>query len=278
MKPDLTLIDRFIAEDLGTCDWTAEIISVDARAKARVVTRENMLLCGTAWFDAVFQRLSGDVTVRWYFADGDAIQAGALLCELSGGARSLLSGERTALNLLQTLSGTATTARRYAEAVAGTGVRVLDTRKTLPGLRLAQKYAVVCGGCHNHRLGLFDGILIKENHILAAGSITQAIARAVALEAGVMIAVEVEDLVELEEALTAGATRILLDNFTLEQLLAAVQMTAHRAELEVSGNITLETIRTVAETGVDYISVGAITKHLHAIDLSMRITLMDNDY
>ena len=233
-----------------------------------------MVLCGQAWFDAVFKEIDGDVAVEWICKDGDTVEAGAILCTLSGLARSLLSGERTALNLLQTLSGTATQARSYALAAKDTGVKVLDTRKTIPGLREAQKYAVRCGGCENHRMGLYDAILIKENHILAAGSITQAIKHAKELGTGVPIEVEVENLIELDEALIAGADRILLDNFDLTQMREAGARNGCRAKLEVSGNVTLETLREIAETGVDYISVGALTKHVQAIDLSMRIKLI----
>lgn len=273
MQPEPQQIDSFLQEDIGIRDWTSEVIPTGSRAIARVITREDMVLCGQAWFDAVFERLGGDVSIHWHFADGDDITSGHLLCELNGSARSLLTGERTALNLLQTLSGTATLARHYAQAVAGTQVKVLDTRKTLPGLRLAQKYAVRCGGCHNHRLGLYDGILIKENHIFAAGSIEKAVVAARALNAGVPIEVEVENLDELQQALDAGASRILLDNFAPEQLQEAVALAQGQAELEVSGNITLENIRDIASSGVDFISVGALTKNLRAIDLSMRIEL-----
>jgi nicotinate-nucleotide pyrophosphorylase (carboxylating) len=271
--PDPAEIDRFLAEDLGGGDLTALIVPATTQAVATVVTREAMTLCGRAWFDAVFARLDAAVDIAWRAAEGADVAAGTELCGLRGPARALLTGERTALNLLQTLSATATTARAYARAVDGTGVKVLDTRKTLPGLRLAQKYAVRCGGCHNHRAGLFDGILIKENHILAAGSITLAVRAAQALNAGVFIEVEVESLDELREALEAGATRILLDNFTPETLREAVALAKGRAELEVSGNVTLATLRDIAETGVDYISVGALTKNVQAIDLSMRIVL-----
>lgn len=266
-------IDRFLAEDVGRGDLTARIVPADTRASARVMTRERMVLCGRAWFDAVFARLDPAVRVDWWVAEGGEAEADMSLCELWGPARALLTGERTALNLLQTLSGTATLARAYAQAVAGTGVKVLDTRKTLPGLRQAQKYAVRCGGCHNHRMGLDDGILIKENHILAAGSIEQAVEAARALNAGVLIEVEVENLEELELALAAGAERLLLDNFSLPMMLEAVARNASRAALEVSGNVDLATIRAIAETGVDYVSVGALTKHVRAVDLSMRITL-----
>ena len=272
-RPDPADISRFLAEDIGAGDLTASILPVSAIASATVVTREAMVLCGTEWFDAVFKQLDPALRIDWYKQDGDAVEAGDLLCRLKGSARSLMTGERTALNLLQTLSGTATLARQYARAVAGTQARILDTRKTLPGLRLAQKYAVRCGGCHNHRIGLFDGILIKENHILAAGSITAALQAAQSLRTGVMIEVEVETLEELREALDAGAARVLLDEFTLPMMREAVTMSAGRAELEVSGNVTLESIRVIAETGVDFISIGALTKHIRAVDLSLRVTV-----
>ena len=272
-RPDPADIVRFLAEDIGAGDLTASILPVSAIASATVVTREAMVLCGTEWFDAVFNELDPALRIDWCKQDGDAVEAGDLLCRLKGSARSLMTGERTALNLLQTLSGTATLARQYANAVAGTRARILDTRKTLPGLRLAQKYAVRCGGCHNHRIGLYDGILIKENHILAAGSITAALQAAQSLRAGVMIEIEVETLEELREALDAGATRVLLDEFTLPMMREAVTMSAGRAELEVSGNVTLESIRDIAETGVDFISIGALTKHVRAVDLSLRVTV-----
>jgi nicotinate-nucleotide pyrophosphorylase (carboxylating) len=271
---DTADLDRYLAEDLGAGDLTAGIVPESEWAVARVLTREAMVLCGSEAFDGVFRRLNEHITVAWHYADGQAVEAGSVLCELEGPARGLLTGERTALNLLQTLSGTATLARRYSQAVQGTGCTVLDTRKTLPGLRRAQKYAVRCGGCANHRMGLYDGILIKENHILAAGSITAAVQAAQALNAGVTIEVEVENLEQLQEALAAGVQRILLDNFTLAAMGEAVALNAGRAKLEVSGNVTLDNIRAIAATGVDYISVGALTKNVQAVDLSMRITLV----
>jgi nicotinate-nucleotide pyrophosphorylase (carboxylating) len=252
---------------------TAQIIPAYAQASAQVVTREDMVLCGAAWFEAVFAALDCKVEIAWAEAEGAEVAAGALLCRLQGPARALLTGERAALNLLQTLSAVATQARRYARAVAGTGLTVLDTRKTLPGLRQAQKYAVRCGGCANHRMGLFDGILIKENHILAAGSIAQAVRAAQALDSGAPIEVEVETLDELEQALAAGAGRVMLDNFTLEQMQAAARLNAGRAKLEVSGNVELSALAAIAATGVDYVSVGALTKNIRAVDLSMRIAL-----
>ncbi len=259
-----------IAEDLGGGDLTAALIPEQARAEATVISREPAVLCGTAWFDQVFHQLDSRIQVHWQAADGDRIERDQLLCTLGGPARALLSGERTALNFLQTLSGTATLARRYADAVAGTGATVLDTRKTLPGLRQAQKYAVCSGGCQNHRRGLFDAVLIKENHILAAGSITQAVTKAKQLYPGVTVEVEVENLAELEEALQAGPAIIMLDNFDLATLRQAVIFTAGRVKLEASGNVSLDTIREIAATGVDYISVGSLTKDVRAVDLSMR--------
>lgn len=274
LRPSHEEIAAYLAEDLGSGgDITASIIPETTRATARVTTREDMVLCGLAWFDAVFWQLSQNIGIEWFFDDGDEVPANAVLCRLSGPARALLTGERTALNLLQTLSATATTARRYAHAVAGTGCKVLDTRKTLPGLRLAQKYAVRCGGCTNHRIGLFDAVLIKENHIIAAGSISAAINKARTLS-DVPVEVEVESLSELEEALAAKPDRIMLDNFSLEDMKRAVAITQGAVELEASGNIGLENIRSVADTGVDYISIGALTKNIIAIDLSMRIELL----
>lgn len=272
-KPDAAEIDRFLQEDIGSGDLTAAIIPEAVQATANVTTREFTVVCGQAWFDAVFERLDPSVRIVWQCEEAAEVKAGAILCQLHGPARSLMTGERSALNLLQTLSATATLSRRFARAVEGTGVRILDTRKTIPGLRLAQKYAVGCGGCENHRIGLYDGILIKENHILAAGSITEAIRRAQRLNVEVLVEVEVETLEELAEALDAGAKRVLLDEFTLPMMRDAVAMATGRAEIEVSGSVTLDTIREVAETGVDYISVGALTKNIRAIDLSMRVTL-----
>jgi nicotinate-nucleotide pyrophosphorylase (carboxylating) len=266
-------IARFIAEDVGSGDLTALIIPELQQATASVITREDMTLCGRAWFEAVFLYLDRQTVIDWEAQEGCKVKAGETLCRLSGNARALLTGERAALNLLQTLSATATLAQRYAQAVAGFNVKVLDTRKTLPGLRQAQKYAVRCGGCHNHRSGLYDGILIKENHILAAGSIALALEKARALNSGVPIEIEVETLDELDQALAANAERVLLDNFSLEQLGVAVARNAGRAKLEVSGNVGLDNIRSIAETGVDFISIGALTKNVQAIDLSMRIVL-----
>lgn len=273
-----TQVRRALEEDAGGGDLTASLIPPEAVAEATVVSREAAVLCGSAWFEESFRQLDDTVRIAWQAADGERVAAGQVLCRLNGSARALLTGERTALNFLQTLSGTATAARAYADALAGTHTRVLDTRKTIPGLRLAQKYAVRCGGGDNHRIGLYDAILIKENHIAAAGSIRAAVEAARrSAPAGTKIEVEVEDEAELREALAAGAEWVLLDNMTLDQMRRAVQMTAGRARLEASGNVSLDNLRDIAATGVDFISVGALTKHLRAVDLSMRfapITLL----
>lgn len=259
-----------LAEDVGGGDLTAALIPETARAEATVISREDAVLCGTAWFDAVFRQLDPRVDIDWQATDGERVQPDQPLCTLRGPARALLTGERTALNFLQALSSTATLARRFADTVAGTGAVILDTRKTLPGLRLAQKYAVRCGGCRNHRIGLFDAVLIKENHIMAAGSIRNAIAAARRLHPGVTVEVEVENLAELEEALAARPDIVMLDNFDLAALVEAVRITARRVKLEASGNVNFDTVRKIAETGVDYISIGGLTKDVRAIDLSMR--------
>jgi len=273
MQPTSAEIAAYLAEDIGSGDLTASIIPASFQASATVITREETVLCGQAWFDAVFLQLSPAVSIEWLCREGDLIAANTLLCRLKGPARALLSGERTALNLLQTLSATATIARQYAKAVAGTHCKILDTRKTIPGLRKAQKYAVTCGGCFNHRIGLFDAILIKENHIIAAGSIAQAVKTA-RLQSQVSIEVEVENLEEFQQALAARPDRIMLDNFSIAETRTAVEQNHGLLELEASGNITLENIRTIAETGVNYISIGALTKNLAAVDLSMRIELL----
>ena len=267
-------IKPFLDEDMGTGDITAAIIPVTTQAVAEVITREAMVLCGKPWFDAVFQHLDSNVTITWYATEGESLPAGATLCKLNGLARPLLTGERTALNFLQTLSATATQARLYADAVSGTPCKVLDTRKTLPGLRIAQKYAVTCGGCYNHRIGLYDGVLIKENHIIAAGSISKAIKLARDLTS-LTVEIEVESLQELLEGIAAKPDRIMLDNFSLKALIEAVSLNDGAIELEASGNIDLTNIRAIAETGVDFISIGALTKHIKAIDLSMRISLVN---
>jgi len=275
MKDLLKNIDikSFLEEDIGSGDITAGIIPETTYAHAEVLTREDIIISGQAWFDAVFKYLDDNVAIDWLVAEGEAVKKDTVLCKVSGLARALLTGERTALNLLQLLSATATVARQYAEALAGTGCKVLDTRKTIPGLREAQKYAVACGGCHNHRIGLYDGVLIKENHIMAAGSITKAIQMARKLSS-VCVEVEVESMSELLEALAAKPDRIMLDNFSLADLCAAVKLTAGAVELEASGNIDLDNIHSIAQTGVDYISIGALTKHVKAVDLSMRIKLV----
>ena len=260
-----------LAEDLGAGDVTAALLSAEGSSAATVITREDAVLCGTAWFDAVFAQLDATVRISWLEQDGDAIQAGQELCRLCGPTRALLSGERCALNFLQTLSATATATHRYVAAIAGTGAQILDTRKTIPGLRAAQKYAVRCGGGRNHRMGLYDAILIKENHIVAAGSIERAISSARQLSPDLSIEVEVENLEQLQQALAAHADSILLDNFALDDLPAAVTLSAGRAKLEASGGITLDNVRDIASTGVDFISVGSLTKHIQAVDLSMRV-------
>jgi len=273
LSPPETIAEQVrvaLAEDVGPGDRTAALIPATAVATAHIISREPAVLSGRAWVDEVYRQLDPGVRIDWLVADGDRLAPDQLLCRVTGPARVLLTGERTALNFLQTLSGTATLARRWADAVAGTGARILDTRKTIPGLRLAQKYAVTCGGCHNHRIGLYDAVLIKENHIAAAGSVTAALRAAEAGAAGLEVEVEVETLEQLREALAAGARRILLDNFPLERLREAVAITAGRARLEASGGVTLETVRGIAETGVDDISVGALTKDVRAVDLSMR--------
>ena len=259
-----------LAEDIGSGDITAALIPADQQAQAHVICRETAVLCGMAWFNAVFAEIDTAVEVSWQKKDGEALAAGNTLCTLRGPARAILSGERTALNFLQTLSATASLSRRYAERVADLPVKILDTRKTIPGLRAAQKYAVRTGGCHNHRSGLYDAILIKENHIAAAGSIAQAVAQAARNNPGKMIEVEVEDEAGISAALDTAATRLLLDNFSTGELRAAVESINGRVELEASGSFNLDNLREAAETGVDYISVGSLTKHIHAIDLSMR--------
>lgn len=266
-------VHRALAEDIGSGDLTAALIDPRARCRAHVVTREAAVLCGCAWFDEVFRQLDRDVRVTWDAHDGDDLHADQIVCRLEGPAHALLTGERTALNFLQMLSGTATAARRYADAVRGTHAVILDTRKTLPGLRTAQKYAVRTGGATNHRVGLFDGVLIKENHIAAASGIAAAIAAARRQAAERPVEIEVENLEQLRAAMAAGADSVLLDNFDLDGLRAAVREAAGRVKLEASGGVDLERVRAIANTGVDYISVGALTKHLHAVDLSMRFDI-----
>ena len=259
-----------LLEDLGQQDLTADLIPVGAIAKARLISRQTAVLCGQDWFNEVFNQLDPDIQIHWFFKDADLLRENAVICELSGNARALLSGERTAMNFLQTFSGTATQTKRYADLVQDLPVKLLDTRKTLPGLRLGQKYAVRCGGGVNHRFGLYDAILIKENHILATGSIAAAVAQAKALHPNVSVEVEVESMNELEQALNTAADIVLLDNFSLTMLREAVSFTNGKVALEASGGVSTDTIRGIAETGVDRISVGQVTKDLQAVDLSMR--------
>lgn len=274
LPPDLPeQVSRALREDIGPGDLTASLIEPATLARAHILCREPAQLCGCAWFEETFRQLDARVRVHWHAAEATAVTANTILCELEGPARALLTGERTALNFLQLLSGTATATRAYVEAVAGTGCQILDTRKTLPGLRTAQKYAVRCGGGANHRIGLFDQILIKENHIAAAGSISAAVRHARALHPDIKVEVETEDLDQLMEALSAVADIILLDEFSIEDQRRAVAIARaqpQRALLEVSGGVTLASAAASAATGVDFISIGALTKHVHAIDLSMR--------
>ena len=281
--PNLTLAElgaeieanarRALSEDIGSGDITAQLIPAERLAHARVITRDAAVICGSAWVDAVFRQLDPRVAVHWQVADGERVAPNQPLFNLEGPARALLSGERSALNFLQTLSAVATRCRHFADLVEGTGVKLLDTRKTLPGLRLAQKYAVTQGGCHNHRIGLYDAFLIKENHIAACGGIAQAISAAHGIAPGKPVEVEVESLDELQQALEAGADIVMLDELSLEDMRAAVGITAGRAKLEASGGINESTLRTIAETGVDYISIGSLTKDVKAVDLSMRLSL-----
>ncbi len=262
-----------LAEDVGSGDITARLIPTSTLAEARVISREHAVLCGSAWFDEVYRQLDPKVHVAWRCADGDQVVPEQVLCVVQGPARSVLTGERSALNFLQSLSGTATLTRRYADALAGTQTKILDTRKTIPGLRAAQKYAVRCGGGQNHRMGLYDAVLIKENHIAAAGSITKAVTAIRRLMGtGFKIEIEVENITQLKDAIYAGVDIVLLDNMDTKQIAEAVAVNAGRVRLEASGGITLENIRDYALTGVDFISIGAITKHLRAVDLSMRFT------
>lgn len=267
-------VQRALQEDIGSGDLTASLIPSGKVLSATVISRENAVLCGKQWFAQCFTSLASDTAIEWFADDGDRVQAGQKLCEIKGAARALLTAERSALNFLQLLSAVATQTKRFADAVAGTGAVIVDTRKTLPGLRLAQKYAVTCGGGVNHRVGLYDGILIKENHIIAAGGIRLALKQALEIAPlDVFVQIEVESLQELQEALAAGARMVLLDNFTMSQLIDAVALTRRLSEgviLEASGNITLDNVRQVAETGVDRISIGSLTKNIQAIDLSMR--------
>jgi nicotinate-nucleotide pyrophosphorylase (carboxylating) len=266
-------VRRALLEDVGSGDITAQLIPAERLAKATIISRDDAVIAGSAWVDAVFRQLDPRVAVHWQVADGDRVTPNQALFHLEGPARSLLTGERSALNFLQMLSGVATRAQYFADMVADTQVKLLDTRKTLPGLRQAQKYAVTCGGCHNHRIGLFDAFLIKENHIAACGGIAQAISAAHKIAPGKPVEVEVESLEELQEALDAGADIIMLDELSLDDMREAVRRTAGRAKLEASGGINEQTLRVIAETGVDYISIGSMTKDVKAVDLSMRLSL-----
>lgn len=274
LPPDLAAqVTRALAEDVGTGDVTAALIPADTLARATLVTREPMILCGSAWAEEVFRQVDPQVEVEWLAREGAHVPADAPLCEIRGRARSILTGERCSLNFLQTLSGTATTTRRYVDAVAGTNCRILDTRKTLPGLRLAQKYAVRCGGGHNYRLGLYDHVLIKENHIIAAGSIPAAIRAARRNNPGIGVEVEVESLQEFRVALAEAPDYIMLDDLSLDDMRTAVgerNAAGSRSLLEASGSVNMERLVKIAATGVDFVSIGALTKHVHAIDLSLR--------
>jgi len=263
-------VTRALQEDIGAGDLTAQLIDKTSLASATIISRQHAVICGCDWVNEVFRQIDPGVELLWQVADGDAVQPDQTICHLSGPARALLSGERTALNFLQTLSATATRAHQYANAVKGTNVIVLDTRKTIPGLRQAQKYAVRCGGCSNHRMGLYDGILIKENHIEAAGSLENAITQVTQQSPQCLVEVEVETLAQIPRAIAAGAKRLLLDNMSIDQLQQAVQLAAGKAKLEASGGVTMDNIRQIAATGVNFISVGDITKDIAAIDLSMR--------
>ena len=267
-------VSAALREDLGDDDVTASLVPPGQQVRGRIVSRETAILCGRPWVEACFHRLDPQIRLTWDAEDGTRLEPGARVCTVEGAARGILTGERTALNFLQLLSATATSAHRFAQAVAGTGCTVLDTRKTLPGLRSAQKYAVRCGGAANHRMGLYDMVLIKENHILAAGSIAAAVEAARRLAAGVRVEVEVESLQELEQALEAGPDIVMLDDFSLEDMAEAVTRNRARGrpvQLEASGSVSLETVRRIAATGVDFVSVGAMTKHVRAVDLSMRL-------
>jgi nicotinate-nucleotide pyrophosphorylase (carboxylating) len=283
LMPNLRLADltaeieanvrRALLEDVGSGDITAQLIPAERLAKATIITRDDCTISGTAWVDAVFRQLDPRVAVHWQVSDGQRASANQPLFHLEGPARSLLTGERTALNFLQMLSAVATRAQYFADKVADTQVKLLDTRKTLPGLRLAQKYAVTCGGCHNHRIGLYDAFLIKENHIAACGGIAQAVSVAHRIAPGKPVEIEVESLAELKQALDAGADIVMLDELSLDDMREAVRLNAGRAKLEASGGINDSTLRVIAETGVDYISIGAMTKDVKAVDLSMRLSL-----
>ena len=266
-------VRRALTEDVGSGDITAQLIPEESTNSGHILCRDSAILCGCDWVEQVFRQLDESISIHWRLRDGEIINENDIVCEFSGNSRALLTGERTALNFLQTLSATATITGLYADAIKGTRAKILDTRKTLPGMRLAQKYAVACGGGHNHRMGLYDAILIKENHVAAAGSVKAALARASAIAGSdIDIEIEVENLDQLMEALAAGAKHVLLDNFALEDTVTAVQMNRRRALLEASGGITLENVKDVAKTGVDYISIGELTKNVIAVDFSMRFT------
>ena len=270
-------VSEALQEDIGSGDVTVSLLDAKQLANAHVISREAGIVCGSAWFDEVFRQLDNSIRVDWAVHDGDSVAPNQTLCRLHGPTHILLTGERTALNFLQTLSGTATSTHHFVQAMGNSSTRLLDTRKTIPGLRLAQKYAVTCGGGHNHRIGLYDMVLIKENHVASCGSITAAVHSAMQKFPALPIEVEVESLAELHQAIDAGAHRILLDNFTVADLHQAVAMNAGRAELEISGNVTLANIAELSAIGVDYISTGAITKHVTALDLSMRVTGIESE-
>lgn len=265
------IIDLALAEDIGSGDLSAQLIPEEAIASAQVIVKEPAIICGRPWFDQTFHTLDPTIALHWHVQEGEAVEQGTRLVSLKGPARALLSGERTALNFLQTLSGTATLTHQYVQALGQSNTRLLDTRKTFPGLRLAQKYAVQCGGGHNHRMGMYDMIMLKENHIAAAGGMTPVVQLARKMFPNIQVEVETETLDEVQEALSAGADIIMLDNFSLEMIQQAVRLVNGQAKLEISGNVTIETLPKLAQVGVDYISTGAITKHVRAIDLSMRI-------
>ena len=269
-------VENTLDEDIGSGDVTAALIEKNQKAKAQIISREKAVFCGIPWANEVFKQVDDTITISWKVDEGEMIETGQLMAEIHGNARTILTAERSVLNYLQTLSATATTTQMHAELIKDTSCRILDTRKTIPGLRLAQKYAVTVGGGHNHRIGLFDAVLIKENHILSAGSLETAVKNALNLHGStMMVEVEVESIEELKQALAAGAKRIMLDNFDLDSLNQAVEINCSRAELEASGNITLDNLREIALTGVDYISLGALTKHIHAIDLSLLFEFTD---
>lgn len=271
MNTVVSNVKNALSEDIGSGDITASLIAENTLAKAQVITREAGIFCGRPWVDEVFRQIDPSVKITWLIEDGDQLLPNQVLLSLEGKARSILTGERTALNFIQTLSGTASNCKEFSSAIQGKDVKILDTRKTLPGLRLAQKYAVLCGGCHNHRVGLYDAFLIKENHIAACGSITAAVQAARMIAPGKPVEVEVENFDELNEAIVSKADIVMLDNFSLEEMRQAVIMAKGRVPLEASGNMSMESLLQVADTGVDFISIGALTKHCRALDLSLRV-------